>query len=137
MAYVNIPNDLSKIKTKLAFNLTKRQLICFGLAAVLGIPTYLFTRSAIGNMGAMLLMIILMLPCFFFAMYERDGLPFEKVLRNIARATFLWPRTRPYKTQNFYAYLNNTRKEDYPIETSKNRKKAKEPTRTARKKGRR
>ena len=27
MAYVNVPNDLSKIKTKLAFNLTKRQLI--------------------------------------------------------------------------------------------------------------
>ena len=26
MAYVNVPNDLSKIKTKLAFNLTKRQL---------------------------------------------------------------------------------------------------------------
>ena len=119
MAYVNIPNDLSKIKTKLAFNLTKRQLICFGLAAVLGIPTYLFTRSAIGNMGAMLLMITLMLPCFFFAMYERDGLPFEKVLKNIARATFLWPRTRPYKTENFYAYLNNIRKEDIPIEKIK------------------
>jgi len=72
LAYVNIPNDLSKIKTKLAFNLTKRQLICFGLAAVLGIPTYLFTRSAIGNMGAMLLMIVLMLPCLFFAMKEND-----------------------------------------------------------------
>ena len=30
MPYVNVPNDLSKIKTKLAFNLTKRQLVCFG-----------------------------------------------------------------------------------------------------------
>ena len=29
MPYVNVPNDLSKIKTKMAFNLTKRQLICF------------------------------------------------------------------------------------------------------------
>ena len=26
MPYVNVPNDLSKIKTKIAFNLTKRQL---------------------------------------------------------------------------------------------------------------
>jgi len=117
LAYVNVPNDLSKIKNKLAFNLTKRQLICFGTAAVVGIPTYLFTRSAISNMGAMLLMIILMLPCFLFAMYERDGLPFEKVLRNIARATFLWPRTRPYKTENFYAYLS--KKEVQPIATNK------------------
>jgi len=121
LAYVNVPNDLSKIKSKLAFNLTKRQLVCFGAAAVVGIPTYLFTRSAIGNMGAMLLMITLMLPCFFFAMYERDGLPFEKVLRNIARATFLWPRKRPYKTQNFYAYLSNFEKEVKPIESNKNK----------------
>ena len=130
MAYVNVPNDLSKIKSKLAFNLTKRQLLCFGIAAVVGIPTYLFTRGAIGNMGAMLLMIVLMLPCFFFAMYERDGLPFEKVLRNIARATFLWSRTRPYKTENFYNYLNNTRKEDTRIEKNKNHstQKAKAPT---------
>ncbi|WP_375105227.1 PrgI family protein [Paenibacillus sp. RS8] len=111
MAYVNVPNDLSKIKTKIAFNLTKRQLICFGIAAIIGIPSYLFTRAAIGNTGSMLLMIALMLPCFFFAMYERDGLPFEKVLRNIIRSKFLWPRTRPYRTQNFYAYLNHAGKE--------------------------
>ena len=32
MPYVNVPNDLSKIKTKMAFNLTKRQLVCFGSA---------------------------------------------------------------------------------------------------------
>lgn len=38
MPYVSVPNDLSKIKTKLAFNLTKRQLICFGGVAALGIP---------------------------------------------------------------------------------------------------
>ena len=45
-------------------------------------------------------------------MYERDGLPFEKVLRNIVRSRILWSRTRPYKTENFYAYLMNARKED-------------------------
>lgn len=49
MAYVNVPNDLSKIKTKLAFNLTKRQLICFGGAAAVGIPLYLFTRGVLGR----------------------------------------------------------------------------------------
>ena len=54
--YVNVPNDLSKIKTKLAFNLTKRQLVCFGIAAAVGIPSYLLARSAIGNTGAMFLM---------------------------------------------------------------------------------
>ena len=51
MAYVPVPKDLSKIKTKLAFNLTKRQLICFSAAAVIGLPAYLFTREHIGNSG--------------------------------------------------------------------------------------
>ena len=49
MPYVNVPNDLSKIKTKIAFNLTKRQLVCFGIGAAVGIPVYLLTRSAIGT----------------------------------------------------------------------------------------
>ena len=105
-SYTNIPNDLSKIKTKMAFNLTKRQLICFGGAAVIGIPIYLMTRSAIGNSVAMFVMIAIMLPFFFAAMYERDGLPFEKVTRNIIRAYFVRPGQRPYKTENFYAILN-------------------------------
>ena len=117
MAYVNVPNDLSKIKTKMAFNLTKRQLLCFGAAAVIGIPAYLLTRSAIGNTPALFLMIGLMLPAFLLAMYERDGLPFEKVVRNIVRARFLWPGARPYKTENFYAMLS--RKEETRIEATK------------------
>lgn len=103
MAYVNVPNDLSKIKTKLAFNLTKRQLICFGGAAAVGIPAYLTARSAIGNTGAMFVMLALMLPAFLLAMYERDGLPFEKVVRNIIRVRFTRPGVRPYQTQNIYA----------------------------------
>ena len=119
MAYVSVPNDLSKIKTKVAFNLTKRQLLCFGAAAVIGIPAYLFARSAIGNTGAMLLMIALMLPCFLIAMYERDGLPFEKVVKNIVRSKFLWPGTRPYQTQNIYAYLSTPGKEVQRIDTNK------------------
>ena len=116
MPYVNIPNDLSKIKTKVALNLTKRQLLCFGGAAVVGVPTYLFTRSAIGNSAAMLLMIALMLPFFFFAMYERDGLPAEKVARNIIRVFFIRPGPRPYRTENIYAILT---KEEETIVTDK------------------
>ena len=121
MAYVPVPKDLSKIKTKLAFNLTKRQLICFSAAASVGLPIYLLTRGALGNSAAMLLMIGLMLPFFFFAMYEKDGLPLGKVLKNIIRTCFLYPRVRPYKTENFYALLSE--KEAKPIaETDKRRK---------------
>jgi hypothetical protein len=105
MAFVNISKDLSKVKTKVALNLTKRQLVCFGAAAAIGIPTYIFTRGALGNTGAALLMIGLMLPPFFMAMYEKDGQPAEVLLRNCIRAHFVWPGTRPYKTENFYEVI--------------------------------
>ena len=116
MPYVNIPNDLSKIKTKVAFNLTKRQLICFGSAAAVGVPVYLASRAAVGSGAAMIVMIALMLPFFFAAMYERDGLPFEKIARNIITARFIRPGPRPYQTENFYAVLT---KEDTAIDTGK------------------
>jgi len=122
MPYVNVPNDLSKIKTKLVFNLTKRQLICFGTAAIIGIPLYLATRPYIGNTVAMFAMIAVMLPLFFLAMYERDGLPAEKVARNIIRNLFTRPGIRPYKTDNIYNYLN---KEDETVATDKNKTTAK------------
>jgi len=105
MPFVPVPKDLTKVKTKVALNLTKRQLICFGTAAAVGLPTYFLTRGALGNTVAVFLMIGLMLPFFFIAMYERDGQPAEKILRNFIRAK-LWPGTRPYRTENLYKYLS-------------------------------
>lgn len=101
--YVNVPNDLSRVKTKLAFNLTKRQLVCFGGGGLVGVPVYLLARGPIGGTGAMFLMLGIMLPAFLMAMYEKDGLPFEKVVRNVIRARFVRPGPRPYRTQNIYA----------------------------------
>jgi len=102
---VTVPKDLSKVKTKVALNLTKRQLICFGAAAVIGIPLYIFTRGAIGNSAGALLMIAVMFPFFFLGIYEKDGMPAEKILRNIIRVSIVWPGKRPYKTENLYDIL--------------------------------
>ena len=105
MAYVPVPKDLTKVKTKVVLNLTKRQLICFGAAAAIGIPTYFLTKGFVGNSIAVLLMIGFMLPAFFMAMYERDGQPAEKILKNILRCRFFTPGKRPYKTENLYEYI--------------------------------
>ena len=40
MAYVTIPKDLSKVQSKVLFGLTKRQVICFGAAAIIGVPLF-------------------------------------------------------------------------------------------------
>ena len=105
MPYVPVPKDLTKVKTKLVFNLTKRQLVCFGLGGVIGVPVYLFSRASIGNETAAVLMIGLMLPFFAFGIYEKDGQPLEKVLMNFVSAVFLRPQVRPYRTNNGYAAL--------------------------------
>jgi hypothetical protein len=105
MAYTSIPKDLAKVKTKVALNLTKRQLACFGAAAAIGVPPYILTRGAIGSSAAALLMIVLMLPLFFLAMYEKDGQPAELALRNYIRCKFVWKGRRPYKTENLYEIL--------------------------------
>ncbi|GHU35981.1 hypothetical protein FACS1894105_05590 [Clostridia bacterium] len=112
MSFVSVPKDLSKVKSKIAFGLTKRQLICFGTAAAIGVPAYIFTRGTIGNSAAVIVMIGLMLPMFFFAMYEKDGQPAETVLRNIIRSRLFYPQIRPYKTENFYEIIDKENKID-------------------------
>ena len=80
MAYVSVPKDLTKVKNKVAFNLTKRQLICIGIGAAMGIPSYFLLRNVMGNSNAATVMVLLMLPAFLFAMYEKDGMHLEDVL---------------------------------------------------------
>ena len=105
MPFVSVPKDLDKVKTKVALNLTKRQLVCFSTAVAIGIPLYFCSKKIIGNETAVLCMVAVMLPFFFIAMYEKDGLPMEKILWNIIRSQILCPRIRPYSTNNLYSVL--------------------------------
>lgn len=70
---VQVPKDLSGIKTKVALNLTKRQIICFSGAAVAGIPLYFLTKGLIGTSAASLLMMGAMLPFFFLQCMRKTG----------------------------------------------------------------
>ena len=109
MAYVPVPKDLSQVKTKVIFNLTKRQLICFAAALVVGLPLFFLLKGSAGTSLAAFAMILVMLPCFLFAMYEKHGQPLEVVLKNIIQTKFIRPRERPYKTENFYSLLEKQR----------------------------
>lgn len=102
---VAVPKNLSGIKTKVAMNLTKRQLVCFGSAGAVGIPFYIFTKGVIGTQALALIMVALMLPFFFLAMYEKDGFPAEKILYFMLRQKILTPGIRPYKSENLYRQL--------------------------------
>ena len=103
MPYVNVPNDLSKIKTKLAFNLTKRQLVCFGIAAAMGIPSYLLARSTIGNTAAMFLMMGGGAPGVPAGDVRKRRASLRKGGAECPAGPFLRPGVRPYQTENIYA----------------------------------
>ena len=105
MAYVPVPKDLTKVKTKVAFNLTKRQLVCFSGGALIGVPLFFLLRGPAGNSVAAMCMMLVMLPFFMLAMYEKHGQPLEKIVGNIIRVTVIRPKQRPYRTNNFYAVL--------------------------------
>ena len=118
MPYVTVPKDVTKVKTKVLFNLTKRQLICFGGGLLIGVPLFFLTRNSLGNTMSTLLMIFSMVPAFLLAMYEKNGQHLEVILRNMIRSVFLRPKKRLYKTNNFYAVIerqNNLDKEVYRI----------------------
>lgn len=123
MAYVPIPKDLSNVKTKVMFNLTKRQLICFSAALAVGLPPFFILKDYIGTSPAVLVMMFLMLPLFLLAMYEKHGQPLEVILKNYMTVRFLNPKQRPYMTDNFYSLLERQYQLDKEVnEIVKNRK---------------
>lgn len=102
---VAVPKDLSGIKTKVALNLTTRQLVCFGPAVVIGFGLFFLTKDKLGSQGAVLLMMVVIMPFFFLAMYERDGMPAEKVIYLMLRQKVFLPGIRPYKSENLFKQL--------------------------------
>ena len=105
IAYVTIPKDLSRVQSKVLFGLTKRQVICFGAAALIGVPLFFLTKEALGTTTAALCMILVMLPFFLFAMYQRNGQPLEVFLGHLIQNKFLRPKVRIYQTNNLYSAL--------------------------------
>lgn len=116
MAYIPVPKDLNKIKTKVAFNLTKRQLIGFFIAGLVGIPIYLTAKKYLPNDISLIFLIISTLPIFFVIFYEKDGLTFEKWFKYY----YLQKHYQPQKRVRKEVYLENKRK---AIRTAKSRAK--------------
>ena len=115
-SYISVPRDLTKVKSKVMFNLTKRQLICFGLAALVGVPSFFLLKLAFSISTSVMIMIVIMMPFFFLAMYEKHGQPLEVFLKHFIQANFVRPKTRPYKTDNYYAALVRQAKAEEEVE---------------------
>lgn len=106
-SYISIPRDLAKVKTKVMFNLTKRQLICFGLGGLCGLPVFFISKFLVGAKTSSCLsaMIVIMIPFFLFAMFEKNGQPLEVILKQMIQLRFVRAKVRPYETNNYYRCL--------------------------------
>ncbi len=104
-SYISVPRDLTKVKSKIVLGLTKRQLICFSVAALIGVPSFFLIKSVSEINVAVMGMMVIMMPIFFFAMYEKNGQPLEVILGHFILQVFIRPKKRPYKTDNYYAAL--------------------------------
>ena len=123
MAFVPVPKDLNRVKTKVMFNLTKRQLICFALAAAAGVPIFFLTKPSLGISTSAMLMVVIMLPFIFFALYEKDGQPAEKILGHVIKSMFLRDKVRPYRTNNLYAAIQQEIKEKEELQIAQQHEK--------------
>ena len=104
-SYISVPRDLTKVKSKVMFNLTKRQLICFGMAVLAGVPSFFLLKAALSVNAAVMGMMAVMMPFFFFAMYEKNGQPLEAIIIHIIESAFIRSKIRPYATDNYYSAL--------------------------------
>ena len=112
MAYVTVPKDLTKVKSKVMFNLTKRQLICFTPAVLLGVPLFFLTRGVLRNSTATLLMILVMLPFFFLAMLRAvfsHHNRIHSVIKEPLATTNSIPQKVPNESQNLMNSLCRTK----------------------------
>ena len=109
MAYVTVPKDLTKVKSKVVFGLTKRQLICFGGALLAGVPLFFLIRGRVPTSAAALIMVFAMLPGFLLALYEKHGQPLEVVVRQIVECSIIQPQERHYQPNNRPSAANPNR----------------------------
>ena len=105
MAYVFITKDLTEVKDKVAFGLTKRQILCFSLAGICGVGSYFLFRNTLGSDLALLLLIALAAPFMLFGLYEKNGQPLEVFLGHLIQNKFIRPKVRIYQTNNLYSAL--------------------------------
>ena len=109
MAYVSVPKDLTHVKSKMLFGLTKRQIVCFGAVLLMGLPLFFMLRGSVPTSAAALVMIFAMLPGLLFGLYEKHGQPLEVVIGQIV------PKVRPYQTNNLYAVLERQRQMEMEV----------------------
>lgn len=117
MAYVNMTKDFSEVrKTISGLGLTKRQLVAFLLAALVGLPVFLAVKPYIGMTYAIIVMAVAAFPICFFILFKKDGLYMEVHARYWYETHFIRNTDRPYQTNNLYDLMQEEKRIEKEVE---------------------
>ncbi len=105
--FVKIPKDLSLIKQKFLFGLTKRQAVCFGIGLAMGLPAFFVTKFLINNLTiSVFAMGIFAFPGIACALFQKNGIFFEQYLKLVI-TFFRKPRVRTYQPLSAFKAIDN------------------------------
>lgn len=95
MAQLRIPVsfDVKSVNPKFLGPFTKRQAVCFSLAAILGFSTYRLSRVTLPQDLAIVCTVFVAIACFAF-LYEKNLMFLEQIIFNYVRWKFIFPQTR-------------------------------------------
>lgn len=103
--FVKIPKDLSLIKQKFIFGLTKRQALCFGIGLVVGFIAFYVFNSLLGLQAGCFALGIAAAPAIFCGLYKKNGLHFEQAVKLMIEF-FRKPRERTYQSENTFDMIS-------------------------------
>lgn len=103
--FVSVPQDLNLIKSKFMFGLTKRQVICFAIGAVVGAPIFFIAKAFTDNLTVSItLMFIFASPAIVCGLFERNGL-FINDYAKLMIDFFRKPKIRTYQSENTFKLI--------------------------------
>lgn len=115
MIEIEIPKDITKYEAKIAGVATIRQVVCVGIAGILGtaIKFGINDRYNIGELGTVLILIAAIIPCSF--LIKPYGMKMEEFLLSVMTTYVLAPTKRKYRVKNrfeqeFNKMLNREKK---------------------------
>ncbi len=100
--FVKIPKDISLIKQKFAFGLTKRQLICFVIGLSMGLPAFFIIKALIDDITiSVVALSVFSAPGIACGLYEKNGQHFEDKIKLLVKFLKL-PKVRTYQSENMF-----------------------------------
>ena len=94
---ISVPMDINKIKSKVAFGLTKRQIVCFALGAGVAMPVWIVTHKILPTDISTLCNVFSVLPFFITAFYEKNGKNLERIFYDFIKWKYIFPQVKKKK----------------------------------------